>query len=349
MHFQDATNASAARAAATDWFLRLRDEPPSTETVLEWQQWLAQDETHRKEFSRLEDLWDTLGQTQAHLQAGRSARSRRRPLAIAASILVAAFSLLWWRESAQHAALPASAAVETNIAESRSYALVDGSHVQVGARSRVVVNFNTNARSVVIDSGEAYFDVAHDETRPFVVRAGSGTVTAVGTAFAVRNLNGRVTVSVVNGTVSVNDSVAVDPPHPPTLDKTAPGEPSATRATLVHAGEAVVYDRSSQPVQRIDAAITSSWRSGHLKYVREPLQFVVDDVERYTNLRILIAEPAVGELVYTGTVFQDRIEPWLGILADAFPIEVVRIDSRTVLLKHRADHPELATDVEPRI
>src|SRR5690606_3055249 len=46
-----------------DWILRLRDGPPSMDTLLRWQESLAQDASHHREYARFEDLWETLGRT----------------------------------------------------------------------------------------------------------------------------------------------------------------------------------------------------------------------------------------------------------------------------------------------
>ena len=83
--------------------------------------------------------------------------------------------------------------------------------------------------------------------------------------------------------------------------------------------------------------MATAWRDGHLKFIREPLGNVAADVERYADVKISIADPAVAELPYTGTVIPDEIDDWLALLSHAFPIEVQRISKRTVLLKLRAE------------
>ena len=92
---------------------------------------------------------------------------------------------------------------QTAIAEHRDIVLTDGSRVSIGAKSSLSVNFSSEKRIVVLEAGEALFEVAHDAERPFVVLAGASTITAVGTAFNVRREGNRVVVTVTEGTVEV--------------------------------------------------------------------------------------------------------------------------------------------------
>lgn len=327
-----------AREAAA-WFVRINTREPDTEDVGEWQRWLLKSPAHCQAFSEIEDLWGTLGQTElskvttAIEPAVDASRSRRRSWAIglAATLLLGAAGALFTFVTLQSNDLPASAVVKTRTAEDRTYLLPDGSRVQVGASTRIVVDFVGSTRNVIIDAGEAYFEVAHDKTRPFVVHAGGGTITAVGTAFNVHNALDRVSVAVVEGTVDVRaagqDILAAHP------DKTTGLEPPAP--VLVHAGEGVAYDRLTRAIAPVDTRVATSWRDGHLKFLREPLAYVVSDIERYVDLQISIVDPSIAELLYTGSVTPDNLEEWLMLLPHAFPIEVQRISKTAILLKRR--------------
>ena len=97
--------------------------------------------------------------------------------------------------------------------ESRSYQalkgekqhvqLADRSHVTLASASEVASHFTPRVRTVTLQRGEAYFEVRHEASRPFVVRAGDMTVTAVGTKFDVRTSAGRTVVAVTEGAVDV--------------------------------------------------------------------------------------------------------------------------------------------------
>jgi hypothetical protein len=84
-----------------------------------------------------------------------------------------------------------------------SLPLQDGSHVTLNTASRVRVELTAGERRIDLDQGEAFFEVAKDKNRPFVVRAGDKRVIAVGTKFSVLREDSDVRVVVTEGTVRV--------------------------------------------------------------------------------------------------------------------------------------------------
>jgi hypothetical protein len=75
--------------------------------------------------------------------------------------------------------------IATETGQRASVTLSDGSHVTVGGASRIrVAPTFGRTREVYLD-GEAFFEVAHDASRPFIVRAARGTARAVGTKFNI--------------------------------------------------------------------------------------------------------------------------------------------------------------------
>lgn len=340
---EGATQEEVLHKAAASWFVRIHTREPSTEEVADWQRWLMADPSHREAFSEFEKLWGTIKQADIHfsdpaLNVPRPSVGkviRRWPYALAASVAIAAVGITFVAlRSMSSASLPSSAVVETKIAEDRSYALPDGSHIDVGARTRVIVDFSSTARTVIIDEGEAYFKVAH-ETRPFIVRAGSGKITAVGTAFNVHHVAGRVALAVVEGAVKVSEPVPHDT-RSPVAQPPTDGNPQP-QPRIVRAGQGVAYGRAAEPIEAIDTRVATAWRHGTLKFIREPFGYVVADVERYSNVQITIADAAIADLRYTGTVIPNEIDDWLDMLPHAFPIDVQRIGKRTVLLKPRTE------------
>jgi transmembrane sensor len=84
-----------------------------------------------------------------------------------------------------------------------------------------------------------------------------------------------------------------------------------------------------------DVQVATAWRSGVLKFVDEPLQNVVADLNRYTERKIIIGDPSLNALPYTGTVFAERIDQWLLAVQDAFPLYVEESGRERVRLKMR--------------
>src|SRR4029077_5426176 len=105
-------------------------------------------------------------------------RTGRRPLAIAASILLATAALATY-------ILTSGGVYATALGEQRSLALSDGSTVQLDSLSKIRIRYGEHDRPVVLLQGQALFHVAKDTTRPFIVDIGQTRVRAVGTQFDV--------------------------------------------------------------------------------------------------------------------------------------------------------------------
>lgn len=93
----------------------------------------------------------------------------------------------------------------TDVGQQTTIALPDRSSVQLNTDTELRVVYTDTARNVEMHRGEAYFDVAHDAGRPFVVKAGRGAIHAVGTGFVVQMKSAElVSVTVIEGAVDVN-------------------------------------------------------------------------------------------------------------------------------------------------
>jgi len=130
--------------------------------------------------------------------------ARRRQLAFAAAaallLLVGVGALIERRPPLSQAA---TTIVETSVGENREVSLTDGSLVIVGAKSLLWVTLAEYKRAVRLERGEAFFRVAKDPSRPFIVSAHETSVTAIGTAFDVRLSGEQVSIAVAEGVVRV--------------------------------------------------------------------------------------------------------------------------------------------------
>ena len=343
---------------AAAWFMALHDEEVADETIQGWQQWMVV-ESNRRAYDEIERLWHRAGDlapmpvlapdiestpaydgsttvrayTRAHRPSPEKKTSRLTDYlalygvaaiftAIGVTILLA---LSFYRRADTHAV--AMSVYETAVAENRDITLIDGSRVRMGARSSITTNVNANERTVVLDRGEAVFKVFHDPKRPFRVLAGGGVITAVGTAFNVRRLDGMVVVTVVEGTVEVE----------PTDAGGAAGANRFARGTVTR-GQEISYGGAgfTGVVRKADLGAVLSWQDGRLQYNSEPLHRVVQDVNRYSHRPIAVGDAAAGDVLYSGTVFERDIDDWLGALDSVFPaLVVVRPDAQHVIIRSR--------------
>lgn len=197
--------------------------------------------------------------------------------------------------------------------------LRDGSTVILGGATTLTVSLTAQRRTVDLDRGEAWFHVVHRNDWPFVVKAGGGTITDLGTAFVVDRESNRVEVTVTEGLVQV----AVDHPvRAPRLSS------ERHRAIRLHRGERLTYGENAHSVVRaVNPRAALAWTTGELEFSQEPLSAVIENVDRYTRHPIAVS-PAAGRLRLTTLVMSRRIHEWLEGLSRVLPVIVERRGAR---------------------
>ena len=136
-----------------------------------------------------------------------SVNTRWRNTSLALLLAAAAFAgLLVLRPSwlPRVGGSPGPAVYETRTEELTRVSLPDGSTVTLGGHTRLRVDYTARRRSIQLSYGEAWFRDKDISNWPFVVTAGRGTITAIGTAFVVNRDSDRVVVMVTAGTVEVS-------------------------------------------------------------------------------------------------------------------------------------------------
>lgn len=209
---------------------------------------------------------------------------------------------------------------QTGTGELKSVHLRDGSDVTLGGRTKILVAFSTQARSVELIRGEAWFRVAHDPRWPFVVHAGDGAITAVGTAFLVTRDADRVVVTVTEGTISVSSLPPMGRTPDRSQDTGSLRRPPTVRVTR---GEEISYRDNGvmAPIVIADTDAATAWTHGRLVFNDEPLRYVIEDVNRYFPRRITVSASA-GGLRFSGVVLRGEIEEWLRRLPEIVPVDV---------------------------
>jgi transmembrane sensor len=185
-----------------------------------------------------------------------------------------------------------------------SIALRDGSRVTLNTASRVHVSLNESERHVELEAGEAFFEVAHDATRPFVVTAGTRRIIAVGTRFSVRMEGDEVRVVVTEGKVRFE------------RDENAGAE-------LLVAGQTAHSTRNAILVQEKtahDAETALSWRSGYLTFDETTLADAVAEFNRYTERKIRIADPKLAAIRINGKFRSSNADEFVELLRSGFGI-----------------------------
>ena len=229
--------------------------------------------------------------------------------------------------------------ISTSSGEVKHIVLRDGSRVTLGAKTELSVHYGQCLRTILLNSGEALFNVAHDPKCPFIVIAGGGAITALGTEFSVRRTLDRVTVQVAEGVVNVQPRdtlVSVPWPKDPDIPKVAWPDAKLTQ------GEEVTYagTQKRSAVASEDPNVATAWLDGRRVYRHEPLAYLVADISRYFDESIEV-DHDVGELQFTGLVYESQVKKFLQDLEIIFPVKVARTDDNHILIHARdaADEP----------
>ena len=322
---------------AIEWHaLRCSATVLTPEQQAEWLRWW-QDGENRRIYESCARLHVDAQQLHAHapttgtVHATRNpstARSlanapRRRLVGTVTLGAAIACALLLFRRSGQVLPIHAQAVVNpptlyrTGPGQTQRIRLRDGSTVILGAGTTLTVALSPRRRIVRLAHGEAWFRVTHRSGWPFVVKAGPGTITDLGTAFVVDREPHRVEVTVTEGRVEIALSHLSPAPHLQGVQL----EP-----VRLHRGERLSYGaRGVGTVRTVDPRMALAWTTGELEFSDEPLRDVLANVSRYAPRPITVT-PAAGGLRVTTLVFSRDVSEWLDGLTRVLPVTVERTD-----------------------
>ncbi len=320
--------------AAADWLIR-RDRGLTAAEQDEFFQWLAADPRHGEWFARHQRTWkefNLLAQWRPEHSAEPNpdllAKPRARlrwvawgaPLAAAAALAVA---FVGWREFRAPPVAPPAAVASVG---QNTRVLEDGSTVELRGDSEISVNFTPGERRLALVRGEAFFTVAKNTARPFIVRANGVDVRAVGTAFNVRLDPQAVEVLVTEGKVHVTP--------PPSLA----GNDAAPEIPLVEAGHrAIVPTQLAAPPPAIaavtdeDVARALAWQPRLLDFDSTPLAQVIAEFNVRNRTQLAIGDESLAALPIVATFRSDNVEGFVRLLEANGSVRVERRGDTIIL------------------
>lgn len=336
-----------AMEEATEWLTRAREKELTTDERKQLAAWLAESPLHIREYLETGQVWVALQspdirpseskeqlieamrnctdtnvfaiETNEH-QAGNFKDEIRAPVidkksrwvipfVLAAS--VTAIVLFVWQQLSGN-----SNVYKTALGEQRSVVLDDGSIVQLNTLSTLVVHFDKQNRRIELPQGEAFFRVAHDKARPFVVETPFATVRAVGTEFDVYNREGGTHVAVIEGKVTVGSAVPATRVSsggfarlrsPPTPSRKTPEEiPVVDTAIPLSAGQQVTMSAAAapKPVSTSIANVTA-WIQRRIVLDNDEIGTAVAEFNRYNRAQMKILDPELASLRISGVFDAD--------------------------------------------
>lgn len=322
----------------------------------DFQAWLQASSDHSRAWNHQVKLWarlDDVRESRAVTamadaalirlqQQGRRRRFWKYASSLAAGVLVVATA--WWTQIPGQDVIRGTASsplltrdmpnlrraplvrdASTKLGERALIQLSDGSQVTLNTDSAIHADMSGAVRGVALLRGEAYFDVAKDATHPFVVRAGSRQIVAVGTAFDVKIQPGMLKVSLVQGRVRVE--------HVAANHAEVAIAPTLTAPILMGAGSSLVAPASGEErLEPLNVDREVGWRSGKLVFQDERIAAVVAEMNRYSNLKIEIRDPQVGDRLLSGVFDPSGVAELARVLESYRLARIVAQDPSVIVL-----------------
>jgi transmembrane sensor len=334
-------NSQRIEAVAARWVIRRQAEHWSEAEESQLNEWLAQSVAHRVAYIRLDTVWvgterlralgagvptGTIPRPKQHDRAGNRSAALIRRLSdrwdgwarwgAAAAVILAVVTGVTWYSSVARATDYA-----TRVGQVKTFKLADGSQVVLDTDSHITVSIDGHARRIKLLAGEAYFKVANDRSRLFVVGVGATQITDVGTEFSVRRQAQEMRVFVTEGRVALASN-----------SNGIMGEP-----TFVEAGTVAQTIKSKIVTRRVSDAEQEqllSWQSGFVFFRDAELTEAVSELNRYRTQKIVVADPSLASLRVGGRFRATNAEAFLALLQERFPVVVEEHDTQ-ILIKRR--------------
>ena len=290
---QNNSTVATSFEQAVQWFVRLQNNNVTQAERAAFEAWLS-DTANAAAYRKVSQFWNApefldASQKTAGLSGTSDSRAKTHiPVFVRAAVIIVALGILF-EVIGVSAILPGTRANHMTAAGGQETVILeDGSSAVLNTQSAINLAYTASERKVELLKGEAYFDVRHDPARPFTINADDVTVTALGTAFAVRKFNGKTVITVAGGNVSV--SLAKAAHH---------------RVELEKGQQLAVSSRRIGNISSVDLYQSLAWLEGRIIFDNMPFEEVVAELDRYLPGRIFIASETLKSLRVTGNYKTD--------------------------------------------
>lgn len=326
---------------AREWFTLMQSGSVSETEQQQLQAWLQANSAHQTAYRQYEMIWQDLGglantkeltalrrseklspgeimrDKLGSIIAGMRALNPKSQFGFAlASIAIFAVAVINFQPEKI-----VSQDFATATGEVKQFTLEDGSEITLGAKSELKAWATKKERHIILVNGQAFFKVAKNPQRPFLVDAGETKVRVVGTQFDVRKGSDRIRVAVLEGIVNVTS----------TSKTTVP--------IVLTAGQQVtrLNEGTFEAVNSISVSELESWRNGRLIYLRASLADVVADANRYFNNSISLGSKDLANLKVTAAVSTNQMDALTDMLASSLPVVLRRDAQNNIVIVSRND------------
>lgn len=301
---------------ASEWLMLHWGGELSPQQHAAFEAWQQADPEHLRAWQRLQHLQQTLQgvpEQGAHVLLAKAPDLQRRAaLKLLGLLLVAGGSGYLLQGSQPWRATFAGERSATG--QVRHLTLSDGSRLDLNSASAVDVLFTASERRIRLIQGEILLTSGHDSSRPLIVETAAGDIQALGTRFAVRELEGGTRVDLYQGALRVS--------------------PRQAQALYLNAGERLWFSADRVAPRQVAEVNASRWSEGRLIAERQPLGQFISELARYRP-GVLRCDEQVAGLLLTGVFPLADSDAVLAALEHALPVRAHAVTRYWVTLKPR--------------
>ncbi len=302
------SRTEAIEEAAGEWLERVALGALSAEDRAAFEAWKGASLANRIAYVRLESTWNRTERLAAlrrpMIDKSAIERRTRRWHGLKHAAVFVTLALLG--AGAMFGAQPTNdLSYATEVGNREIISLTDGSHIELNTNSSIRVRLSHNRREVFLDKGEAFFDVAHDVTRPFTVMAFGHRIVDIGTKFSVRQSSRDVEVSLIEGRVRL--------------------DPSSPHSIMLSPGDIAIATSTDISVRKASRQLLTDqmgWRRGVIVFDNTSLADAIQEVNRYNHTKLVANDPSVSRLTISGTFPADNFQIVLEAARDVYGLHV---------------------------
>lgn len=318
------------REVAIGWFIRIKEAEADDPLRSKFEQWLMASAAHQQAYadvakvwasfdspSDLEKLADVADQDAFFQQSTRSRKIKNVIAGALAAVAIGVGGLVAFQT--WHAQPVMQMVAQVEIGQVQSQRLEDGTLMTMNTGTDIEVTYYRDRRLVTLKRGEAIFEVARDEARPFIIDSGKAKITVLGTRFAVNRLHKLVRVSVDHGTVKV------EPQHV--------GDATQASALILHDGEvAEVKQDATKPVHsHHQASDAFAFEKGMVIFEQADLDEIAETLSRYRKLPLVAEQPLSGKIHISSMLKTNAIETFIHQMPEMAPVQIVPTATATLI------------------
>lgn len=300
---------------AVRWFTRINHGDGDPDLVRNFHQWLNDSQTHRAAYDSVCGVMESAQEFTANPLLKEYYRSATLKNHGASSPSWNVRLGAWWGRGALCGAAIAVAAslvmiiifqyenfyansYQTAVGEIKTITLEDNSVIRLNTRTVLRVKYDDQKRLVILEKGQATFSVAKNPDRPFVVSAGMGQVTALGTEFDIHKTNEGLYISLIEGKVQVRHRDASKIAAKDTDGKFA----VIMEADNMHAVYTTLTPQGISEIEIRDSVHVTAWQQRKIVFQDKSLSYVIKELNRYSARPIVLKDISRKDELITAVV-----------------------------------------------